>query len=157
MARAVIQNAFFGFAGKKRVSSLRIPWSTYTDPEIAHVGLYERDAEAQGIEVTAYTVPMSSVDRAIAEGEVQGFVKILVRTGSDTIVGATIVGRHAGDLISEVTTAMAGGLGLGKLAAVIHPYPTQAEAIRRAGDLYNRTRLTEGRRKLLGRYFSWRR
>ncbi|MCP4898984.1 MAG: mercuric reductase [bacterium] len=157
MARAVIQNAFFGFAGKKRVSSLLIPWCTYTDPEIAHVGLYESNAAARGIDVTTFTVPMSGVDRAIAEGEDEGFVKVHVRSGSDKIVGATVVARHAGEMISELTTAMAGKIGLGKLSSVIHPYPTQTEAIRKVGDLYNRTRLTEGRRNLLRRYFAWRR
>jgi pyruvate/2-oxoglutarate dehydrogenase complex dihydrolipoamide dehydrogenase (E3) component len=157
MARAVIQNAFFGFAGKKRVSSFTIPWCTYTDPEIAHVGLYEHEATAQGIEVSTFTVPMSGVDRAIAEGEGEGFVKIHVKKGSDRIVGATVVARHAGEMISELTTAMVGKVGLGTLASVIHPYPTQAEAIRKAGDMYNRTRLTESRARLLRRYFAWRR
>ncbi len=140
-ARAVIQNAFFPIAGRKRASRLTIPWTTYTDPEIAHVGLYERDAAARGIEVDTYTVPMSEVDRAIAEGETEGFVRIHTRKGKDTIVGATVVARHAGEMISEITTAMVGGMGLGTLAGVIHPYPTQAEAIRKAGDAYNRTRL----------------
>ncbi len=157
MARAVIQNAFFGFAGKKKLSSLTIPWSTYTDPEIAHVGLYQDEAQQQGLEIDTFTVPMSQVDRAITDGDTDGFVKIHVTKGGDTIVGATVVARHAGDLVSEITTAMAGKIGLGKLAAVIHPYPTQAEAIRKAGDLYNRTRLTAGRSKLLRRYFAWRR
>lgn len=157
MARAVIQNAFFGFAGKKRVSQLTIPWCTYTDPEIAHVGLYARDAEARGIDVETFTVPMSDVDRAIAEGDESGFVKIHVRKGSDEILGATVVSRHAGETISEITTAMAAHLGLGKLASVIHPYPTQAEAIRKAGDGFHHTRLTPGRAKLLRRYFEWRR
>ena len=157
MARAVIQNAFFGFAGKKRVSTLTIPWCTYTDPEIAHVGMYERDAAAHGIEVQSFMVSMSDVDRAIAEGEEGGFVKVHVKKGTDEIVGATVVARHAGDMISELTTAIVGKIGLGKLASVIHPYPTQAEAIRKVGDLYNRTRLTPGRARLLERYFAWRR
>ena len=157
MARAVIQNAFFGFAGKKRVSSLTIPWCTYTDPEIAHVGLSEGDAADQGIAIDTFTVPMSSVDRAITDDEDEGFVKIHTTKGSDRILGATVVARHAGELISELTTAMAGGIGLGRLASVIHPYPTQAEAIRRAGDLYNRTRLTERRGRILGGFFAWRR
>jgi pyruvate/2-oxoglutarate dehydrogenase complex dihydrolipoamide dehydrogenase (E3) component len=157
MARAVVQNAFFGFAGRKKVSSLTIPWSTYTDPEIAHVGLYERQAAERGLEIATFTVPMSGVDRAITEGDTEGFVKIHVKKGGDTIVGATVVARHAGEMISEITTAMAGRIGLGKLAAVIHPYPTRTEAIRKAGDLYNKTRLTEGRAKLLRRYFAWRR
>jgi len=138
------------------VSTLTIPWSTYTDPEIAHVGLSERDAAA-GIEVTTFTVPMAGVDRAIAEGETEGFVKVHVKKGTDEIAGATVVARHAGEMISELTIAMATGIGLGRLAAVIHPYPTRTEAIRKAGDLYNRTRLTEGRSKLLRRYFAWRR
>lgn len=157
MARAVIQNAFFGLAGKKRVSQLTIPWCTYTEPEIAHVGMYEREAAALGIEVETFVVPMADVDRAVTEGDDNGFVKIHVRKGSDEIVGATVVSRHAGETISEITTAMAARLGLGKLAAVIHPYPTQAEAIRKAGDAYNRTRLTPGRANALRRYFAWRR
>ncbi len=157
MARAVIQNAFFGFAGKKKVSGLTIPWCTYTDPEIAHVGLYERDAAAKGIEVQTFTVPMSDVDRAIAEGEAEGFVKVHVKRGSDEIVGATVVARHAGEMISELTTAIVGKVGLGRLASVIHPYPTQAEAIRKTGDALNRTRLTPGRARLLRRFFDWKR
>ena len=84
-------------------------------------------------------------------------MKIHVRKGSDEILGATVVSRHAGETISEITTAMAAKLGLGKLASVIHPYPTQAEAIRKAGDGFNRARLTPGRAKLLRRYFEWRR
>lgn len=157
MARAVVQNAFFGFAGRKRVSRLTIPWCTYTDPEIAHVGMYEHDAAAKGIEVQTFMVPMADVDRAVAEGEEEGFVKVHVKKGAATIVGATVVARHAGDMISELTTAMVGGVGLGTLASVIHPYPTQAEAIRKVGDAFNRTRLTPGRAKLLKRYFAWRR
>jgi pyruvate/2-oxoglutarate dehydrogenase complex dihydrolipoamide dehydrogenase (E3) component len=153
----VVQNAFFGFAGRKKVNSLTIPWSTYTDPEIAHVGLYEHEAGKRGLEIDTFTVPMSGVDRAIADGDTEGFVKIHVRKGSDEILGATVVARHAGEMISEITTAMAGKIGLGKLAAVIHPYPTQTEAIRKAGDLYNKTRLTEFRSRLLERYFAWRR
>jgi pyruvate/2-oxoglutarate dehydrogenase complex dihydrolipoamide dehydrogenase (E3) component len=156
-ARAVIQNAFFPLAGKKRASRLTIPWTTYTDPEIAHVGMYERDAAARGLEVDTYTVPMSEVDRAVAEGETEGFVKIHTAKGKDTILGATIVARHAGEMISELTLAMVGGVGLGTVASVIHPYPTRAEAIRKAGDAYNRTRLTPTAAKLLRRWFAFRR
>ncbi len=157
MARLVIQNAFFGFLGRKRLSGLTIPWCTYTDPEIAHVGLYEHEAKAQGIGIRTFTTPMLEVDRAIAEGDDEGFVKVHVKDGSDEILGATVVARHAGDIISEVTTAMAGGLGLGSLAKVIHPYPTLAEVVRTTGDAFNRTRLTPGRAALLRRYFAWRR
>jgi pyruvate/2-oxoglutarate dehydrogenase complex dihydrolipoamide dehydrogenase (E3) component len=142
-ARIVIQNALFPspFGGRK-LSTLTMPWCTYTDPEIAHVGLYEREAQARGIETTTFRRPFSEVDRALCDGEEEGFVKILVRKGGGDILGATIVARHAGDMISQVSVAMAAKLGLSRLANVIHPYPTQAEAIRQIGDLYNRTRLT---------------
>lgn len=139
-ARIVIQNALF--FGRKKLSALTMPWCTYTDPEIAHVGLYEHEAAARGIAVTTFTVAMRDVDRAIADGEEDGFVKIHVRRGGDQILGGTIVARHAGEMIGELALAIVGKVGLGTLASVIHPYPTQAEAIRKAGDAYNRTRLT---------------
>jgi len=152
-ARIVIQNALF--LGRKKLSALTIPWCTYTAPEIAHVGLYETDATERGIATTTYKVPFNDVDRAILEGDEAGFVKILVKQGGDEILGATIVARHAGEMISEISVAMAGKLGLGSLASVIHPYPTQAEAIRKAGDAYNRTRLTPFVQKLFKRWLSW--
>ncbi len=154
-ARIVIQNALF--FGRKKFSALTIPWCTYTDPEVAHVGLSESEAQKKGIAVTSFVKPLSEVDRAILDGETEGFVKILVKAGTDKIVGATIVARHAGEMISEVSTAMAAGLGLGALASVIHPYPTQAEAIRQTGDLYNRTRLTPRLKRIFSRYLAWRR
>jgi pyruvate/2-oxoglutarate dehydrogenase complex dihydrolipoamide dehydrogenase (E3) component len=150
-ARIVIQNALF--KGKKKLSGLVMPWATYTDPEIAHVGMYERDATAKGIELDTYVKPMSEVDRAMADGEEDGFVKIHVRRGTDEILGATIVARHAGEMINEITLAMVGGVGLGTVASVIHPYPTQAEAVRHAGDMYNRTRLTPFVKRLFAAWF----
>lgn len=92
-------------------------------------------AAEQGIEVTTFTQDLANVDRAIIDGETQGFAKVILRKGSDQIVGATIVSSHAGDMISEITLAMKGGIGLGRIASVIHPYPTQAETIRKLGDL----------------------
>ncbi|MDP6977575.1 MAG: mercuric reductase [Myxococcota bacterium] len=154
-SRAVIQNALF--FGRKKVSSLTIPWCTYTRPEIAHVGMYERDAREKGIEVDTWVRSFAEVDRAIAEGEEEGFVKIHTVKGKDTIVGATIVAKHAGEMISEVSVAMAGGLGLSKLSAVIHPYPTQAEAIRQVGDAFNRTKLTPLVTRLFDLILRWRR
>ena len=139
-AQIVIQNALFG--GKKKLSALTMPWCTYTDPEIAHVGLYEHDAEKQGIATESFKFEMAENDRALADGEARGFVKVLVKKGTDAILGATIVSTHAGEMISEISTAMAAGMGLGKLGGVIHPYPTQAEAIKRVAGLYNQTRLT---------------
>ena len=152
-ARIAIQNALF--MGRARVSSLIIPWVTYTSPEVAHVGLYEEEARKKGIEVETFTQELSKVDRAILDGETEGFVRVHVRKGTDRIVGATIVAAHAGDLIGELVLAMRSGLGLKTIGAAIHPYPTQAEAIRKTGDLYNRTRLTPVVKKLMERWLAW--
>ena len=154
-ARIVIQNALF--LGRKKASALTMPWCTYTDPEIAHVGLYERDARERGMEVDTYVREFKEVDRAVLDGEEDGFVKFHVRKGHDEILGATIVARHAGEIISEISVAMAARIGLGKLASVIHPYPTQAEALRQCGDAYNRTRLTPTVKKWMGRWLAWQR
>ena len=154
-ARIVIQNALF--FGRKKLSALTIPWCTYTDPEVAHVGLSEQEAQKQGIAYQVFLKPLKEVDRAVIDGEEEGFVKVLVKQGSDQILGATIVASHAGEMISEVSLAMVGKVGLGALAGVIHPYPTQAEAIRATGDLYNRTRLTPFVKNLFIRYLAWRR
>jgi pyruvate/2-oxoglutarate dehydrogenase complex dihydrolipoamide dehydrogenase (E3) component len=152
-ARLVIQNALF--LGRKRLSALTIPWCTFTDPEIAHVGLSEREAAARGIAMDTYLREFKDVDRAIADGEEEGFVKVHTRKGTDQILGATIVARHAGEMIGEVAVAMAGKIGVGRLAAVVHPYPTQAEAIRQVGDMYNRTRLTPFVKGLFERWLRW--
>ncbi len=152
-ARIVIQNALF--LGRQRLSALTIPWCTYTDPEIAHVGLYVREARTRNIPVKTFTVPMHEVDRAISDGEDVGFVKIHVRERTDRILGATIVARHAGDMINEVSLAMVAGIGLRTLARVIHAYPTQAEAIKMAADAYSRTRLTPTVQSLLRRWLTW--
>ncbi|MEM8945369.1 MAG: mercuric reductase [Planctomycetota bacterium] len=151
MARIVIQNALFALGpfGKKKASDLIIPWATYTSPEIAHVGMYQHDAEKEGIEIDTYIQQLADVDRAILEGQDQGFVKIHTRKGTDEILGATIVAENAGDLISEITVAMTHKIGLGRIAATIHPYPTQAEAIRKLGDQFNRTKLTSTSLRLL--------
>ena len=153
-SRAVIQNALFP-GPKKRLSKLVIPWCTYTDPEIAHVGLYAHQAEEKGIAVETYEVEMADVDRAITDGDTEGFLKVHCKKGTDTILGATIVARYAGEMISEITTAMVAGMGLGSFSGVIHPYPTQAEVIRRAADAYNRTKLTPTTAKILKKWFSW--
>jgi pyruvate/2-oxoglutarate dehydrogenase complex dihydrolipoamide dehydrogenase (E3) component len=147
-ARIVIKNAFFApfGLGKSKLSDLTMPWVTYTSPEIAHVGVYERDG---AVETTTITIPMSTVDRALTDDETEGFVKVLLRKGSDQILGATIVSSHAGEMISEITTAMVNKIGLGKLASVIHPYPTQADAIRKAADAYRKTLLSDRTRSLL--------
>ena len=156
-ARIVIQNALFslGPLGRARASALTIPWCTYTDPEIAHVGLYEQEARERGHEVETFQLELGEVDRAILDGDHDGLLKVHVRKGSDTILGATLVARHAGEMISEVTLAMVSGLGLKALSRTIHPYPTQAEVFRRAGDAYNRTRLRPLVKALLGKWLAW--
>ena len=149
-ARIVLQNALFP-GPKKRASALIVPWTTYTDPEVAHVGLTSEEAVGQGIALQTFTHPIGGTDRGRADGDEEGFVRVHVKPGRDKILGATIVARHAGEMISEITLAMASGAGLKTLGGVIHPYPTQAEAIRKVADAYNRTRLTP----LVKRLFSW--
>lgn len=155
MARIVIQNALF--FGRKKSSALTIPWATYTSPEIAHVGLYESEAKEKGMEIDTFTQHFSEVDRAILDGETEGFVRVHVRKGSDEILGASIVAEHAGDMISEITLAMTNKIGLGTIANTIHPYPTQAEAIRKVGDQFNRTRLTPRVKSIFTKLLKWRR
>lgn len=155
LARIVIQNTLF--LGRAKASALIVPWCTYADPEIAHVGLYEKEAEERGIPVKTFVQELHDVDRALLDGEAEGFVKVHVREGSDKILGATIVARHAGEMISELTVAIVGGLGLKTLATVIHPYPTQAEAMKKTADAYNRTRLTPRVKSLFERWLAWNR
>ncbi len=133
-ARIVVRNALC--FGRERLSALTVPWCTYTDPEIAHVGLYVRQARERGIPVKTYTVPMHDVDRAVTDSEERGFVKVHVRDGSDQILGATVVARHAGEMINALSLAMLAGIGLGTIARVIHAYPTQADGIRQAAMAY---------------------
>ncbi|TBR58103.1 mercuric reductase [Westiellopsis prolifica IICB1] len=158
-ARIVVQNALFSIlgVGRKKLSSLIMPWCTYTDPEVAHVGMYPEQAQNQGIEIDNYYITLNEVDRAIIDGEAEGFVKVHVKKGTDKILGATIVARHAGEIINEITLAMTNNLGMGAIAKTIHPYPTQAEAIRKAADAYNRTRLTPFIKKIASSWLSWQR
>jgi len=146
-AKIVVQNALF--LRSKKLSSLVMPRCTYTDPEVAHVGIDEREASARGIEFTTFQVPLREVNRAVTDGEEEGFVKIHVKQGSDRILGATIVASHAGEMVSEVTLAMVNKLGLRAILATIHPYPTQAEGIKRAAAAHARSRLTPRVAKLL--------
>ncbi len=152
-ARIVVQNALL--RGRRRYSRLTIPWCTYTDPEIAHVGMYVREARKRDIPVKTFTIPMHEVDRAIVDGEEDGFVKIHVKDGTDKILGATIVARHAGDMINEISLAMVAGTGLSSISRVIHAYPTQADGIRKAAHAYNLTYFTPRIRALVSRWVSW--
>jgi len=151
LARIAIQNALF--FGRKRASDLVVPWCTYTDPEIAHVGLYPREAEERSIDIDTFQVDLSSVDRAILDGEAEGFLRVHAKKGSGRILGATAVAAHAGDLIDEVTLAMTHKIGLGSVAGSIHAYPTQAEVFKKVGDAYQRTKLTPTVEKIFALFF----
>jgi pyruvate/2-oxoglutarate dehydrogenase complex dihydrolipoamide dehydrogenase (E3) component len=158
MAQIVIQNALFPHPlglGYARTEALIIPWCIYTEPEIAHVGLYEAEAKKKGLKVETYTHSLSEVDRAVLDGEETGFTRIHVQQGTDRILGATIVGVHAGEMISEVTALMQGGRGLKTLLATIHPYPTQAEVIKKAANQWRRAHFTVGMQNLLKKWFAW--
>lgn len=158
MAQIVIQNTLFPHPfglGYASTDSLIMPWCTFTEPEIAHLGMYEADAKAKGLEVETYTYRLDEVDRAILDGEDEGFARIHVQKGTDTILGATIVAAHAGDMISEITVLMKSGKGLTTLTGTIHPYPTQAEVLKKAGNLWRKAHFTEGARKVLRKWFDW--
>jgi pyruvate/2-oxoglutarate dehydrogenase complex dihydrolipoamide dehydrogenase (E3) component len=152
-ARLVIQNALF--LGRARASRLLIPSCTYTDPEVASVGLGPAEAAERGLRLRTFVQELAEVDRAVLDGETAGFVKVHVGEGGDRILGATIVARHAGELLPELVLAMQHRIGLGALARAVHAYPTQAEAIRKLGDAYNRTRLTPVVRRLLASWLRW--
>ena len=157
-AQIIIQNALFPHPfglGYATTSLLVIPHCTYTDPELAHVGLTEAEAQQQGIEMQSYTVPLHEVDRARLDGEEEGLVRLHVKQGSDAIIGATIVASHAGELISQLSLAMRAGLGLSAITSTIYPYPTQAEAIKKAAQAWRKTLLTEGKKAILKRWFGW--
>ncbi|HYA88969.1 MAG TPA: mercuric reductase [Nitrospirota bacterium] len=155
LARIVIANALF--MARKKTSTLVVPWCTYTDPEVAHVGMYEKDAKDKGIDVLTITVPFSDVDRCLLDGETEGFARVHLKKGGDQILGATIVARHAGEMINELSLAMTAGLGLSAVGRTIHPYPTQAEAIKKLADAYNRTRLTPFVKKVFTAWLKWQR
>ncbi len=158
MAQIVIQNALFPHPfglGRASTDSLIIPWATFTEPEIAHVGLYEKDAKDKGMEVETYTFALDEVDRAILDGEDDGFARIHIQKGTDKIVGATIVAAHAGEMINEFSVLMKAGLGAKIIAGTIHPYPTQAEVNKKVVNLWRKTHFTQGTKNLLLKLFAW--
>ncbi|MFO0930173.1 MAG: mercuric reductase [Gemmataceae bacterium] len=158
MAQIVIQNALFPHPfglGRARMNRLLIPWCTYTSPEVAHVGLTAEAARARGMAIETYTVPLAEVDRAVLDGDTAGFVRVHVRAGTDRLVGATVVAAHAGELVSELTALMNAGKGLSVLSRTIHPYPTQADALRRVAIAWRKTQLTGRKKAVLSRFFRW--
>jgi pyruvate/2-oxoglutarate dehydrogenase complex dihydrolipoamide dehydrogenase (E3) component len=151
LSRIVLQNALF--YGRRKASALVIPWVTYTDPEVAHVGVTGADEDASNGRLRSISVDLKDVDRAVMDDETDGFVRVYHDRGR--LRGCTIVARHAGEMIGEAVYAMTHGGTLGDLSATVHPYPTQAEALRKAGDLHRRERLTVNVRRWLERYFRW--
>lgn len=158
MAQIVIQNALFPHPfglGYASVDSLIMPWCTFTEPEIAHVGMYEKDATEKGLEVETYTFKLDEVDRAILDGEDNGFARVHIQKGSDKILGATIVAAHAGEMISEFSVLMKAGLGAKTIAGTIHPYPTQAEVNKKVVNLWRKAHFTQATRDRLIKLFAW--
>ncbi len=155
MARIVIANALF-FA-RRKAADLVIPWCTYTDPEIAHVGFYEKDARAAGFDVATITQALDGVDRAVLDGETDGFARVHYDRKSGRILGGTIVARRAGEMLGELTLALTARQKIGALSAAIHAYPTQAEALGKIGDAYMKTKLTPALRKIFEKWLAWRR
>ncbi len=150
-------NALFGSFKKFRVDYSVIPWATFTDPEVARVGLNEQDAKAKGIPYEITTYGIDDLDRAITDEEAHGVVKVLTVPGKDKILGATIVGEHASDIIAEYVTAMRHGLGLNKILGTIHIYPTFAEANKFAAGQWKKAHAPQGVLRWLERYHTWRR
>ncbi len=150
-------NALFAPFKKFRTDYSVIPWSTFTDPEVARVGLNEQEAQVQNIAYEVSTYGIDDLDRAIADGEAHGFVKVLTVPGKDKILGVTIVGEHAGDLLAEFVLAMKHGIGLNKILGTIHIYPTLAEANKYVAGVWKRNHAPQGLLEWLGRYHAWRR
>lgn len=149
-------NALFGNIKKFRTDYSVIPWATFCEPEIARVGLNEQDANAQGINYEVSKYDLTDLDRAIADGNANGFVKVLTKPKSDKILGVTIVGNHAGDLIAEFVLAMKHGIGLNKILGTIHIYPTLAEANKYVAGVWRKNHQPEKLLNWLGKYHAWR-
>ena len=150
-------NALFGTWKKFRVDYRVIPWTTFVDPEVARVGLSEREAKEKGIAYEVVRYELDDLDRAIADSAAKGFVKVLTVPGKDKILGVTIVGEYAGDLLAEFVLAMKHGLGLNKVLGTIHTYPTWAEANKYAAGEWKRAHAPERILRWLKKYHAWRR
>lgn len=158
MAQIVVQNALFPHPlglGYASVDALVMPWCTFTEPEVAHVGMYEKEAQEKGLDVETYTYKLDEVDRAILDGEDEGFARVHIQKGTDKILGATIVASHAGEMISEFSVAMKTGAGAKAIAGTIHPYPTQAEVNKKVVNLWRKAHFTQRTREFLIKLFAW--
>jgi dihydrolipoamide dehydrogenase len=150
-------NVLFGSFRKFKADYRVIPWTTFTEPEVARVGLNEQEAREKNIAVTVSGYGIDDLDRAIADSEAHGFVKVLTQPGTDKILGVTIVGEHAGDLLAEYVLAMKHGLGLNKIFGAIHTYPTLAEANKYAAGVWKRGTVTQGQWAILAAFQAWQR
>lgn len=155
LGRIALQNALF--FGRKRASKLIIPWCTYTSPEIAHAGLSEEDARKGGLEIATFMLPFAENDRAVVDGDTKGFTRVHISKKNGRLLGATMVSRHAGESIGELVMAIQNKMKVSQLGSIIHPYPTQAEIIKRLGDLSMRGRLKPWMKRSLVKIFRWRR
>jgi pyruvate/2-oxoglutarate dehydrogenase complex dihydrolipoamide dehydrogenase (E3) component len=153
MARICIQNALF--FGRKRLSALTIPWCTYTDPEVAHIGLTAAQAADRGLEIDSYQIDLAKVDRAVLDDETDGFALVHTNKGTGRLVGGTIVAAHAGEMIGELALLMGMGASLGRLSSVIHCYPTTVEVLKKLGDEFQRRRLTPKVAELMRQWHAW--
>ena len=150
-------NALFGHLKKFKADYSVMPWTTFTDPEVAHVGVNEQEAKQQGIEYEVTRYDLAELDRAIADSAARGFVKVLTVPGKDRILGVTLVGEHAGELLAEFVLAMKQGSGLGKILGTIHTYPTFGEANKYAAGEWRRAHAPQRLLDWVGRYHAWRR
>ncbi|HQC73210.1 MAG TPA: pyridine nucleotide-disulfide oxidoreductase, partial [Candidatus Competibacteraceae bacterium] len=150
-------NALFAPLRRFKVDYTVLPWATFVDPEVARVGLNEQDAREQGIacEITVY--PLDDLDRAIADGETHGFVKVLTVPGKDRILGVTLVGSHASELLAEFVLAMRHGIGLNRILGTIHSYPTFAEANKYAAGVWKKAHAPQRLLAWVERFHAWRR
>jgi pyruvate/2-oxoglutarate dehydrogenase complex dihydrolipoamide dehydrogenase (E3) component/uncharacterized membrane protein YdjX (TVP38/TMEM64 family) len=150
-------NGLFGTFRKFKADYRVIPWTTFTEPEVARVGLNEQEAREKNVAVTVTTYGIDDMDRAIADSEAHGLVKVLTQPGTDRILGVTIAGEHAGDLLAEYVLAMKHGIGLNKILGTIHTYPTLAEANKYAAGAWKRGTVTQGQWAFLTAFQAWRR
>jgi pyruvate/2-oxoglutarate dehydrogenase complex dihydrolipoamide dehydrogenase (E3) component len=141
-------------ANRRRLTLMTIPWCTYCDPEIAHVGMHVWDASERSVPIKSFTVMMQDVARAITDGQDDGFIKIHVKLGTDKILGATIVAARASEMINEISVAMSTGIGMRKLARVLHTYPAQSDAIRLAALAYTLDEPVSWLQKAYARWFA---
>ena len=148
-------NALFGRFKTFRADYSVIPWATFTDPEVARVGLNEAEAKERGVGYEVTTYGIDDLDRAIADGAAYGMVKVLTVPGKDRILGATIVGEHAGELIVEFVAAMKHGIGLSKILGTIHIYPTFAEANKYAAGAWKKAHAPQGLLRKVERFHAW--